>query len=131
VELELVRSELLYEAENHVLVDSGFGLQPRDESAQGLLAAVKVSQLSKFTARLCRLVAKARDLSLLLARRSTKPGKLPVDRRRILRHELKVTKARRPALGNDAKCKTDAVKPNAFPRSNLAHARSLAFRLLP
>ena len=55
VELELVRSEQLEQPGNHVLVNSRFASQPRDESAQVQLAAVQLSclsfQLGKFTAR--------------------------------------------------------------------------------
>jgi len=40
---------------------------------------------------LCRLVAKARDLNVLLAGLGTKQGELLVDRGRILRHRVKVT----------------------------------------
>jgi hypothetical protein len=96
VEFEPIRSEPLEQAGDHVLVNSRFALQPANESAQVRLAAVELSRLSSQLGKLCRLVAKARDLDVLLAGLSTKPGKLPVDRRRILRHKLKVTK--RPAL---------------------------------
>ena len=85
---------------NHVLVNARFALQPPDESAQGLLAAVELSrlcsELGELTARRCRLVAKAQDLDILLAGLGAKPSKLPVDLGRMLRHKLKATK--RPPL---------------------------------
>jgi hypothetical protein len=94
---------------NHVLVNARFALQPPDESAQGLLAAVELSrlgsELGELTARRCRLVANARSRHLL-AGLGAKPSKLPVDLGRMLRHKLKATKRPPPALGNGAKCMT-------------------------
>jgi hypothetical protein len=64
VELELVRSEPLEQAGNHVLVNSRFASQQLDDIAQVQLAAVELSRLSsqlgKFPTRLCRLVPKSR-----------------------------------------------------------------------
>jgi hypothetical protein len=65
-------------------VNSRFASQPLDESVQLQLAAVRLSRLSsqlgKFIARFCRLLAKSCDLDLLIAGRSAQPSKLPVVR---------------------------------------------------
>ncbi len=59
-----------------------FASQPLDQIAQVQLAALKLSrhssQLSKFTARLPRLLAKSCDLDRLLAGLGAQPSKLPV-----------------------------------------------------
>jgi hypothetical protein len=113
VELELVGSQPLPQAPNHVFVNSRFASQPLDEIVQGQLAAMKLSRLSsqlgKFTARLRRLVAKSRDLGLVLACLSAKPSKLPVDRGWILRHKLKATKRVPLALANGATTQPSAA----------------------
>ena len=94
VELELVRGELLEQPGDHVLVDPRLGSQPRHESAQVQLPAVKRAglgpQLGKLIARLFRLVAKPRNLDLLLACLGTQPGQFPVDSGRIFRHRYRL-----------------------------------------
>jgi hypothetical protein len=99
VELELIRSKPLEQAGNDVLVNSRFALQPLNQKVQVRLAAVELSRLSsqlgKFTARLCRLVAESRDLDVLLAGLRAKPGQLPVDPGRIFRHSSRLRNARR------------------------------------
>jgi hypothetical protein len=114
-------------------------LQPPDESAQVQLAAVKLSRLSselgKLTTRCCRLVAKSRDLDILLTGLSTKPNKLPVDRRGILRHTLKVTKRPVLAPGNGARRQTEAAivrrlsVPRGTPQTRGAISRLSRLRL--
>jgi hypothetical protein len=80
IELTLVGEQPPEQPANDVLVNLRFGSQPLDERAQIPLAAVKLlrlsSELSKLPARLRRLVAKARDLQLLLAGLRTKPSEV-------------------------------------------------------
>ena len=95
----LVGEQPLEQPGNHVVVNSGFASQPLDERAQSPLAAVMLlrfnSKVGELTARFRRVVAKSRDLELLLTGLSTKASELPVGLGPVFGHRLKGTKSPR------------------------------------
>jgi len=123
----LVGEQPLEQPANHVLVNSRFASQPLDESAQIPLAAVMLlrfnSKIGELTARVRRLVAKSRDLQLLLTGLSTKPSELAVGWGPVFGHRPKDTKSPPPALETRS-CNARALQARGRPfEPGTAHLR--------